>query len=878
MARAETGVELAQQATDVDAVLAREMAGGWVVNPTFRAWTPGGNPQNWGVEGAAHITKNSGGWLYDTAAKLAAPGSTNVYVSARHGAAGQLNARATLKTEWIVVSAIVEYVSGDLASGYLAQQWRTAAGSYISGTLPLSSGYQLDTIFRAETDTRQAVQLLFKRPASVSEAATADMRVVLWAGQSAKTAGLTVVVHALDCRAATEQEIDQTKLRAYAYADAAVSTQSTTFSGLLAAQATRIDTVETRMGSAEAAITATDLARANGDSALAVRMTTVEARANDGNLCLNPEGARLNADGTPADFSSWPTGWSAVARAAGDGSTAMANCPSTSALKLPADATTNRQSIVAGLGARISVKTGERFVAAYDWATGGAGGGSVTVGLRARWYNADGGDIGTTGLWITDANSGAWQSASREITVPANAASMRVELTRTAGGTGNAYVTNLRFARRDAGLAGRLDAVIAFRADAGNPAELQLISTSTDGLATSTAKIRADNILLDGTVAARHLVVGDFANLVPDDQLQDLGSWAQNVGTWTCYPTSGLSTAASVGEMRTPSASTNALLLSEMFPVEPGEVYAFSFQCRRSGGTKMSCALRIYWYDNDGTFISSGNAAEYSGTSAATLTRSGTLTAPSTASYAKAGFLVIAADTDSTVRFLAPKARRQLNAVEIKDGAIVADKLSANSVVADKIQVGAVVSAKIAAGAIVAEKITAGAIETSHIAAAAITAGKIATDAITAAKIAANAITTDKIVAGTIETDRIKVGAVGKTFSGTSFASTSLDSTDKTLLSWTMPSSVPASSALQIIFSLGYDTKNGPNTTFKVKKNGTTMFENSTNNNGSDTDRTMTYSTVITVADGDVITITGTKGSGSATMQFIRASLLVVMR
>lgn len=873
---AEIAREIAQEGSDVDSVLARALTGGWAKNPTFRNWS-GSTISNWRRTGAAYITKEATGWLYSTAVRLAAPGSTVVQIDAG-AAAGQLNAGADLAAEYVVLNLMIEYVSGDLTAGRATVHWKTAGGSFTEGTWPLLAVPSGDGSFDAlgvkpTPGIRQAVQHLVKRPASVATAA--DVRLTITGGRSSKANPLTLIVHAADLRAATEQEIDQTRVRSYA--DAAVSAYDTTLQGLLGAGAWSSKSVHARFNENEGNISDLDAVVVSGPNALAARMTTVEVRSNDGNLALNPQGSRLKADGTPADFAIWTSAWSTLIRA-GDASAAMAACPAPYAFCLPADAASTRTAIVVGYPARIPVRAGDRFVVSYDWATGGAGGGLATVSLRARWYDAAGAELYTTGLTVTDATSATWQAASREMTVPANAASARFELYRSSGGSGNAYVTNLYISRIDKVLAGRLDAVIALKASAGNPALLELISTATGELLSSTARIKADNILLDGSVAARHLVVGDFANLVPDDQLQDLGSWTQNAGTWTHYPTSGLSSVSSVGEFRTPNSGSNALLLSEMFPVEPGEVYSFSFQCRRSGGTKMSAALRIYWYENDGTYISSVNAAEYSGTSTATLTRTGTLTAPSTASYAKAAFFAIAADTDSTIRFFAPKARRQLNAVEIKDGAIVADKLAANAVVADKIAAGAVAAATIAANAVTSEKIVAGAIETAHLAAAAITSGKIASDAITAAKIAANAITTDKIVAGTIETDRIKVGAVGRTFTGNSFASTSLDSTDKILLTWTMPAAIPESSALQVVFALGYDTSNGPNTTFKVKKNGTTQFENETNNNSTNGDRTMTYSTVISVGAGDVVTITGTKGSGSATMQFVRASLLVVMR
>ncbi|HEY0111434.1 MAG TPA: hypothetical protein VGB67_17470, partial [Fibrella sp.] len=99
-------------------------------------------------------------------------------------------------------------------------------------------------------------------------------------------------------------------------------------------------------------------------------------------------------------------------------------------------------------------------------------------------------------------------------------------------------------------------------------------------------------------------------------------------------------------------------------------------------------------------------------------------------------------------------------AAKIVAGAIETDKLAANAVTAAKINAGAITTDKLAAGSVVASKIEAGAIEADKLAANSVTTDKLAANAITAAKIAAGAITATELAAGAVTADKITAGAI----------------------------------------------------------------------------------------------------------------------
>ena len=101
-----------------------------------------------------------------------------------------------------------------------------------------------------------------------------------------------------------------------------------------------------------------------------------------------------------------------------------------------------------------------------------------------------------------------------------------------------------------------------------------------------------------------------------------------------------------------------------------------------------------------------------------------------------------------------------VDAAEIKNGAILTDKIAALAITEGLLGAGAVTVNKIGSGAVTDVKIGSGAVTEAKIGANAVTGTKIADLAVAEGKIAANAVTGTKIADGAIAAAKIAAGAV----------------------------------------------------------------------------------------------------------------------
>jgi hypothetical protein len=106
----------------------------------------------------------------------------------------------------------------------------------------------------------------------------------------------------------------------------------------------------------------------------------------------------------------------------------------------------------------------------------------------------------------------------------------------------------------------------------------------------------------------------------------------------------------------------------------------------------------------------------------------------------------------------------------IQDGAITANKLTANSVTAGKLAAGAVTAGTIAAGAVTAGTIAAAAVSTTELAANSVVSSKIAAGQVITSHMSANSITGDRIATNTLNADRI----ISNTISASQLAANSI--------------------------------------------------------------------------------------------------------
>jgi hypothetical protein len=97
---------------------------------------------------------------------------------------------------------------------------------------------------------------------------------------------------------------------------------------------------------------------------------------------------------------------------------------------------------------------------------------------------------------------------------------------------------------------------------------------------------------------------------------------------------------------------------------------------------------------------------------------------------------------------------------EIKDGAILADKIAALAISEGKIASGAVTVNKLGASAVTAEKLDTGAVTETKIGTGAVTSGKIDDSAVTDTKLATGAVTETKLGTGAVTEAKLGTGAV----------------------------------------------------------------------------------------------------------------------
>ncbi|MCF1449999.1 hypothetical protein FS815_24725 [Agrobacterium vitis] len=261
-------------------------------------------------------------------------------------------------------------------------------------------------------------------------------------------------------------------------------------------------------------------------------------------------------------------------------------------------------------------------------------------------------------------------------------------------------------------------------------ADLAIVASKiADGIITGT-KIAADTIgannLAANSVTAKQLVLTDFTNLVPDNQMQDPGNSWVGAG-WSSWTDPYLGGMASRSQMKfayiAGTTGYGGELLGKVFPVQAGAQYRVTGSAYSNGNQWPQ--LRIKWLDKTGALI---NYVDFlagdrgSGPVTATVN----LTAPTGATQAVMAAYVMRTNTTADV-YVGGFIVQKRNAAElIVDGTILTNMLSAGSVTTDKLAANSVIAGKIAAGAVNTDQLVAGAVTSAKVAAGAITTNLLA--------------------------------------------------------------------------------------------------------------------------------------------------------
>ncbi|MCW2242273.1 TipJ family phage tail tip protein [Azospirillum canadense] len=195
-------------------------------------------------------------------------------------------------------------------------------------------------------------------------------------------------------------------------------------------------------------------------------------------------------------------------------------------------------------------------------------------------------------------------------------------------------------------------------------------------------------------ISARHIVISDAENLIPDNAFLDANSWVY-AGTWA-GPAAGRVGLAAVSGWRTAYGyefrSYEGNICSQPFTMIPGDQYRFGFQ-GWSNSSDISIEMWVhneetdYWY-RLGFWYPNGSLVDYAFT----------WTAPSDLRRARF-HLIRRGGTSATnvwATVAAPYCRRLNGGELIVDGAVTANKIGALAVTGDKVAAGTLTVDKLA--------------------------------------------------------------------------------------------------------------------------------------------------------------------------------------
>ncbi|CZT36408.1 hypothetical protein [Rhizobium sp. 9140] len=199
-----------------------------------------------------------------------------------------------------------------------------------------------------------------------------------------------------------------------------------------------------------------------------------------------------------------------------------------------------------------------------------------------------------------------------------------------------------------------------------------------------------------GSITAKQLVISDFNNLVPDNQMTTTDAWVGTIPGWVVWGDHGLfqsynGMAFTAGPWGS-GGYTNCQ--SRSFPVKGGTAYRFTGAIYSNNN--FNAMIRVLWLNASGNiasyvdYINTGNRG-----SGGTGTLAVNLVSPGEAASAVIELFVQRDTTGGNVYFGAVGCFERNGGDLIVDGALTAGMIAANAVTADKIAANAVTAEKI---------------------------------------------------------------------------------------------------------------------------------------------------------------------------------------
>ena len=294
--------------------------------------------------------------------------------------------------------------------------------------------------------------------------------------------------------------------------------------------------------------------------------------------------------------------------------------------------------------------------------------------------------------------------------VDAEGAIAAVNSTITAAHGGNVATVSQR-ATSAATQAGALiaETYLAASTGNGNTASLQLVSFNEDNGSKSVSqiKLRADNILLEGSVSAnelaaesisadklaaqsitaRHLRISDASNIIFNSELDDLDGWV--VDPQVDGVVNGPSNMDSRRALLIGDGITSNRFIRWFTKVEPGRAYRMSAEIR-GGGSSINSTFRygVVWRRRDGSEFGT-DLENITRTNNSPVWVSKVITAPAEAVEARFMFGREQNSSMNATLFIgSPSVRVMADAELIVDGSITAGKVAASNVITSSAQIG----------------------------------------------------------------------------------------------------------------------------------------------------------------------------------------------
>ena len=324
---------------------------------------------------------------YNSGVRLISPGGTGWWaLQAASDVAGQMPG-ARLNVEYIILYGMLEWVSGDLSELRLSAQWRGASsGTWYNGHMlgqegnsgSLTDDFELDDL----ANTHQAFEVVVERPDPGAGQYDA-LRVILWK-PAANTSAVTIKVHLLGLRQATEAEIKAHK--AGVEADAKIADYNDHAGRPTGAIGQIVTQLDVAFDGMEGSVVDTVNAIIDEDGGIAQRVSSIELERDPKNYVKNPDfsadGATLAAGVNPKWWQNMPAAWSVGTDA---------DAPTEYVLVMPFD-TAARWARPVG---EWSCAAGDKFDVKFVYGTSGTTPRSSSLYVQLNFYDKAGNSTGT---------------------------------------------------------------------------------------------------------------------------------------------------------------------------------------------------------------------------------------------------------------------------------------------------------------------------------------------------------------------------------------------------------------------------------------------------------------------------------------------------